>query len=91
MLLVQYFNREQLVLMQLQKEREVRITAELAKNPTTTKTQTNKKSPLPPKKTNHKKLVTFIHLKIVARKSGCYQFKTHMCPSSPELFKFGSF
>lgn len=90
MLLVQYFNREQLVLMQLQKEREVRITAELAKNPTTTKTQTNKKSP-PQKKTNHKKLVTLIHLKIVARKSGCYQFKTHMCPSSPELFKFGSF
>lgn len=45
MFLVQYFKREQPVLIQLQKERQVRITAELAKNPTTTKTQTNKKSP----------------------------------------------
>lgn len=64
-----------MVFVQLQKESQVRITAELAKKPQQQKRkQTNKKkSPKnnTQKKPNHKKLVTFIHFKTIARKSGC--------------------
>lgn len=63
-----------MVFVQLQKESQVRITAELAKKPQQQKRkQTKKKSQKnnTQKKPNHKKLVTFIHFKTIARKSGC--------------------